>query len=178
MWFTSFSYAQVWEGIAFCFHIVWRDKFASIQVCSACNLRGSCDRAYVILKEFEADARTVDVVRILLFYALDPLVLSGGERPSGREVIESSVRNLLSQLIKLSESSPAPAPVPARSKLPAQDAVAEDQPLTSMTNKSSKDVEMKKGDWMCPKWVILAHADIFLAFIDLLHFHVKFERHS
>ncbi|XP_061343663.1 zinc finger protein VAR3, chloroplastic [Gastrolobium bilobum] len=120
-------------------------------VCSACNLRGSCDRAYVILKEFEADARTVDIVRILLFYALDPLVLSGGEKPPGREVIESSARKLLSQLIELSESYPAPPPAPAHSKLTAQDSVAKGQPLRFMTNKLSKDVEMKKGDWMCPK---------------------------
>lgn len=95
----------------------------------------------MILKETEADARTVDIVRILLFYAVDPLVISRGEKPLGREVIESSVRKLLSQLIELSESSPAPVPA----------SVAKGQPRSSMTNKLSKDVEMKKGDWMCPK---------------------------
>ncbi|TKY44795.1 Zinc finger protein VAR3 [Spatholobus suberectus] len=124
-------------------------------VCGACSLRSSCDRAYVILKDFETDARTVDIVRILLFYALDPLVLSGGDKPPGREVIESSARKLLSQLIELSELSPAPipapTPTPARSKPTAQDAVAKGQPLSVTTNQLSKDVEMKKGDWMCPK---------------------------
>ncbi|RDX86485.1 Zinc finger protein VAR3, chloroplastic [Mucuna pruriens] len=124
-------------------------------VCSACNLRSSCDRAYVILKDFETDARTVDIVRILLFYALDPLVLSGGDKPPGREIIESSARKLLSQLIELSESSPAPPPAPARaparSKPTAQDAVRKGQPLSVTSNQLSKDVEMKKGDWMCPK---------------------------
>ncbi|KAG5022188.1 hypothetical protein JHK82_018056 [Glycine max] len=119
-------------------------------VCGACYLRSSCDRAYVILKDFETDARTVDIVRILLFYALDPLVLSGGDKPPGREVIESSVRKLLSQLIELSES-PAPAPAPARSKPTAQDGVVEGQSLSVTTNQLFKDVEMKKGDWMCPK---------------------------
>ncbi|KAL2344109.1 hypothetical protein Fmac_005394 [Flemingia macrophylla] len=109
-------------------------------VCSGCNLRSSCDRAYVILKDFETDARTVDVVRLLLFYALDPLVLSRGDKSPGREVIESSARKLLSQLIELSESSPTPAP--ARSK-PTAPSVT--------TNQLSKGVEMKKGDWMCPK---------------------------
>lgn len=106
-------------------------------VCSACNLRSSCDRAYMILKDVEIDARTVDIVRILLFYALDPLVLSGGDKPPGREVIESSARKLLSQLIELSESFPAPIHAPA--------------PSCSKPNQLSKDVEMKKGDWMCPK---------------------------
>ncbi|OIW20154.1 hypothetical protein TanjilG_02134 [Lupinus angustifolius] len=120
-------------------------------VCSACNLRDSCDRAYVILKEFEADARTVDIVRILMFYALDPLVLSGEEKLPGREVTESSVRKLLSQLVELSDSSPAPAPAPTRPKTTTQDATAKGQPPSFMTNKLSKDVEMKKGDWMCPK---------------------------
>ncbi|MED6168698.1 hypothetical protein PIB30_013889 [Stylosanthes scabra] len=128
------------------------------EVCSACHLRGSCDRAYVIMETLGlgVDARTVDVVRILLFYALDPVVLSGGEKPSGRELVESSVRKLLSQLIEFSESSPAPAPAPslpapARSKSTAQNAVAEGQPLTSTTSKSSKDVEMKNRDWICQK---------------------------
>ncbi|XP_027357877.1 zinc finger protein VAR3, chloroplastic isoform X2 [Abrus precatorius] len=122
-------------------------------VCSACNLRSSCDRAYVILKDFETDARTVDLVRILLFYALDPLVLSGGDKPPGQEVIESSARKLLSQLIELSElsSAPAPAPSSACSKLTAQDTVAKGHPISVMTKKLSKDVEMKKGDWMCSK---------------------------
>ncbi|KAM0986129.1 hypothetical protein ACFX13_013599 [Malus domestica] len=37
------------------------------EVYGGCNLRGSCDRAYVILKESEAAARTVGIVQILLF---------------------------------------------------------------------------------------------------------------
>ncbi|BAU02697.1 hypothetical protein LR48_Vigan10g035100 [Vigna angularis] len=119
-------------------------------VCGACNLRSSCDRAYVILKNFETDARTVDIVRILLFYALDPLVLSGGDKPSGREVIESSARKLLSQLIELSES-PTPAPAVARSKPTARDPVGEGQSQSVKSNQLPKDVEMKKGDWICPK---------------------------
>ncbi|CAL5186665.1 unnamed protein product [Lathyrus oleraceus] len=118
-------------------------------VCSACNLRDSCDRAYVILKESEADARTVDIVRILLFYAVDPLVLSGGEKPPGREVIESSARQLLSQLIELSEASPAPPPVPAQST--SKDTVAKSKPLSFRADMLSKHVEMKRGDWTCPK---------------------------
>lgn len=121
-------------------------------VCSACNLRESCDRAYVLLKESEADARTVDIVRILLFYAIDPLVLSGGEKPPGREVIESSARKLLSQLIELSESSPAPPPFPAYSKSTSQENVSKGKPLSfKAAEMLSKNVEMKKGDWVCQK---------------------------
>ncbi|WJX67245.1 hypothetical protein P8452_51729 [Trifolium repens] len=119
-------------------------------VCSACNLKDSCDRAYVILKESEADARTVDIVRILLFYAIDPLVLSVGEKPPGRDVIESSARKLLSQLIELSELSPPP-PVPAPSKSTAHDSGAKGKPLSFRADMLSKTVEMKSGDWMCSK---------------------------
>ncbi|KAA8542829.1 hypothetical protein F0562_023981 [Nyssa sinensis] len=116
-------------------------------VCSACNLRESCDRAYVILKESEAAARTVDIVRILLFYALDPLVISGGEKPPGRESVEVSARYLLSDLIKLSQTSPDPAlPKPS-----AKASRRKEQSQGIMDDKFSQDVEMKKGDWMCPK---------------------------
>ncbi|KAA8541356.1 hypothetical protein F0562_025325 [Nyssa sinensis] len=114
-------------------------------VCSACNLRGSCDRAYMILKESEAVARTVDIVRILLFYAVDPLVVSGGVKPPGRELVETSARNLLSDLITLSETSPAPAPPKPAMKFPHE----KEQSQEFMDDKFSP--EMKRGDWMCPK---------------------------
>ncbi|XP_062118028.1 zinc finger protein VAR3, chloroplastic isoform X1 [Humulus lupulus] len=115
-------------------------------VCSACNLRGSCDRAYTILKEFEADARTVDIVRVLLFYALDPIVISGGEKPVGRELVESSARKLLSELLELSETSVDPSlPKPA-AKVPKQ----KEKSLSLTDDDMSNNVEMKRGDWICP----------------------------
>ncbi|XP_058227599.1 zinc finger protein VAR3, chloroplastic isoform X2 [Rhododendron vialii] len=113
-------------------------------VCSACNLRGSCDKAYVILKESEAAARTVDIVRILLFYALDPLVVSDGEKLPRRALVEASARNLLSELTLLGETSPDPA-------LPMPAAQASPQKKRSLSFVEDKDVEMKRGDWMCPK---------------------------
>uniref|UniRef100_A0A5B6ZYQ0 Putative Zinc finger family protein isoform 1 n=1 Tax=Davidia involucrata TaxID=16924 RepID=A0A5B6ZYQ0_DAVIN len=116
-------------------------------VCSACNLRGSCDRAYVIPKESEGAARTVDIVRILLFYALDPLVISGGVKPPGRELVEISARNLLVDLIRLSETSLDPAlPKPA-----GKASNKKEQSQEFMDDKFSQDVEMKRGDWMCLK---------------------------
>ncbi|XP_010034333.2 zinc finger protein VAR3, chloroplastic [Eucalyptus grandis] len=116
-------------------------------VCSACNLRGSCDKAYVILKESEAAARTVDIVRILLFYATDPLVFSGGQKPPGRDLVESSARELLTQLIELSETSPDPElPKPATK---VRRAIK--QSINFVDDNLSQDVEMKRGDWMCPK---------------------------
>lgn len=121
--------------------------FACLQVCSGCNLRGSCDRAYVILKESEADARTVDIVRVLLFHALDPLVISGGEKPVSGELVESSARKLLSELLQLSETSPDPAlPKPA-----ARVSKKKERSLIVTNDRMSQEVEMKRGDWICPK---------------------------
>ncbi|XP_058108097.1 zinc finger protein VAR3, chloroplastic [Magnolia sinica] len=115
------------------------------EVCSGCNLRGSCDRAYVIAKEGE-DARTVDIVRILLSYAIDPLVLSGGEKPHGREHVEASARRLLSKLIELSDTARDPS-------LPksAVKSVVEKQRNISDCDKQFLNVEMKRGDWICCK---------------------------
>ena len=137
--------------------MVWLN--AVLQVCSGCSLRGSCDRAYVILKDNEADARTVDIVRILLSYALDPLVFSEEERPPNRAVVETSVRKLLYDLIELSQTTPDP-PVqkPATKVLRPKEQEwrfsddkqhLQSDPLGG--KKLSQDVEMKRGDWMCPK---------------------------
>ncbi|CAL1354553.1 unnamed protein product [Linum trigynum] len=168
-------------------------------VCGACNLRGSCDRAYIILKDKEAEARTVDLVRIILFYALDPLVISDGQRPAGRENVEGAARKLLSEMVELSERTAAPEPLkPAATKSgnrkiqfvhEADDKTAtksgnrkiqfvhdaDDKTSNGMATKGSnrkakfireagdkasnsfgggqrsEDVEMKRGDWMCPK---------------------------
>ncbi|ERM95836.1 hypothetical protein AMTR_s00060p00085440 [Amborella trichopoda] len=106
-------------------------------VCSACNLRGSCDRAYVNAKE-EEGARTVDIVRILLSYAMDPVVLSEGGKPHGRENVEVSARKLLTELVELSDTPLDPA-------LPTS-------VLKSIPEKLQKVMmgqEMKKGDWIC-----------------------------
>ncbi|VFQ87212.1 unnamed protein product [Cuscuta campestris] len=132
--------------------------------CGACNLRGSCDRANVILKESDGVARTVDIVRLLFLYAMDPLVTSGGEKPPGRELIESSVRKLLLELIELSETpidpeltKPTPATFSER-KRSAGSIVDDDWESYEVGRRKStgnmvgKDkVEMKSGDWICSK---------------------------
>lgn len=125
-----------------------------MQVCSACTLRGSCDRAYVILKDSEVDARTVDIVRILLFYALDPLVISGGDKPAGRELVDLSVKKLFSELIKLSETAPDPSlpkPPSKPASKPAPKRVHRKEQINFVEDQLLQDIEMKRGDWMCPK---------------------------
>ncbi|KAL1553693.1 zinc finger protein VAR3, chloroplastic-like [Salvia divinorum] len=118
-------------------------------VCSSCSLRGSCDRAYVLLTETETAARTVDVVRMLMSFALDPLVVSGEveDKPAGRELVESSARRLLSELVELSETPvdpdlPKPASVVHQKKKQLQF-------VDSSDSRSSKSIDLKPGDWVC-----------------------------
>lgn len=126
---------------------MWSKQITYMQVCGGCNLRGSCDKAYVILKESESAARTVDIVRILLLYALDPVVISGEEKPHGRELIEASTRKLLSKLIELSDTAPSPdLPKPA-----SKDTHKKEKSLNFADDEHTRDVEMKRGDWMCSK---------------------------
>ncbi|KAI7731038.1 hypothetical protein M8C21_008177, partial [Ambrosia artemisiifolia] len=113
--------------------------------CGVCVLRGSCDRAYVVLKEIESDARTVDVVRMLLNYALDPVV-GLSKKPLGADVVEASAKKLLLELTKLSDTKVDPElqrpAAPVARKTPSFDFKERD---------STRNVEMKRGDWMCPK---------------------------
>lgn len=100
-----------------------------------------------MLSESEDGARTVDVVRILLFYALDPLVIFGESKPPGSELVESSARKLLLELVEFGETPPDPdLPKPASITAPKKK-----QSLDLSDNKSSKNIEMKPGDWVCTK---------------------------
>ncbi|KAG9458614.1 hypothetical protein H6P81_003122 [Aristolochia fimbriata] len=114
------------------------------EVCSACNLRGSCDRAYVVAKENEG-ARTVDVVRVLLSYAMEQ---SDSEKSTAREQVEMPARKLLSQLIELADTSMDPSLPKLAEKLSNQ---KEKASLASVYEKDFQNVEMKKGDWICSK---------------------------
>ncbi|CAN0902271.1 Zinc finger protein VAR3, chloroplastic [Linum grandiflorum] len=137
-------------------------RLAEGDVCGVCNLRGSCDRAYVILKDDEDEARTVDLVRILMFYALDPLVISNGQRPAGRDTMELAARKLLAEMVHLSEKIADPAPVkPLATKKVDRKVQAVHKPddKANTVYKSpgdgqrsmSQNVEMKRGDWLCSK---------------------------
>ncbi|XP_077230747.1 uncharacterized protein LOC143863852 [Tasmannia lanceolata] len=116
-------------------------------VCSACNLRGSCDKAYATLKDDEG-ARTVDIVRILLNYAIEPLILSEGVKSQVRGNVEASSRKLLSELIELSDTSPDPS-LPKDLANPSHK--KEQLQKVTKNDKQSQNVEMKRGDWICSK---------------------------
>ncbi|KAL9681997.1 hypothetical protein QQ045_013790 [Rhodiola kirilowii] len=116
-------------------------------VCGSCNLRGSCDRAYVILKESEAAARTVDVVRILLMYALDPLVIGGEEIPPGVSLFVESAKRLLSKLVELSETVPEPPAVQQVVKV----SKPKERTQSFVDDVQTQNAELMRGDWMCPR---------------------------
>jgi len=120
------------------------------QVCGACNLRGSCDRAYVI-ENVDAQARTVDVMRILMSYAVDPALNSGGTNPSITEHVQDSARKLLGELIKLSDTTIDPTlPKPEVQSTSKKEPSEKSEKVIRKSN-HSRDIEMKKGDWICSK---------------------------
>ncbi|GAB2285298.1 hypothetical protein Dimus_019752 [Dionaea muscipula] len=119
-------------------------------VCSACILRGSCDRAYLIFNQSEAVAGTLDIMRVLLSYALDPLVISDREKTHFRGQIESSTRRLLNEIVELSELTFDAAQVPPQPVIKPPSSRMEKK-VHVLDNKQSYDLDMKRGDWMCPK---------------------------
>jgi hypothetical protein len=114
-------------------------------------LRGSCDKAYVIPKD-EQVTRTVDVIRVLLTYALEPSNLSGSE-PIVQTNIQESAKSLLAELIRLSDTSIDPSlPRPVLHTVSTKkEEVKNSMPKASSRIHQSVGVEMKRGDWLCPK---------------------------
>ncbi|KAK8522666.1 hypothetical protein V6N13_115625 [Hibiscus sabdariffa] len=113
-------------------------------VCSSCNLRGNCDRAYVKAREDEG-GRTVDVMRILLTYGLDPVTGSVENKPCQNKLVKESVRGLLKEMVDYgSEDQQVAIPIAAPSR---RDASVQDHSTTQGHIK----VPMKPGDWLCPK---------------------------
>lgn len=112
-------------------------------VCSSCNLRGDCDRAFVKAREDEG-GRTVDVMRIILTYGLDPIIDSVENKPCLNKKVKESVRRLLKEIVEHSTEE-------ENSNLPDTRKVLIGQVLRNPQDKGKIDVPMKQGDWLCPK---------------------------
>ncbi|KAM5550443.1 zinc finger protein VAR3, chloroplastic [Rosa sericea] len=94
---------------------------------------------------FDTDkAQTVDLMRFILSYASTPVFSSERNNLYNRELVESSVRNLLTEMAKLCYSAP------------------ESNSFGTVQNQSSnnhgttpgpfgKTIEMKRGDWICSR---------------------------
>ncbi|XP_059447374.1 uncharacterized protein LOC132178831 [Corylus avellana] len=115
-------------------------------VCSSCNLRGDCDRAYVKARQ-EEGGRTVDVMRILLTYALDPITGTLENKSLLNKLVKESVRRLLKEMVEYSTKeldSKLPKATPLKRVASAKD-------HSSPPGKGHLNVPMKQGDWLCPK---------------------------
>ncbi|XP_042505342.1 uncharacterized protein LOC122081963 [Macadamia integrifolia] len=110
-------------------------------VCSSCTLRGSCDRAYVKARENER-GRTVDVMRILITYGLDPITGSVENKSCLSKRIKESVRKLLTEMVKFSIN------LDSGSVKGTNSSILEP---SSQQQKAQINVPMKQGDWVCPK---------------------------
>ncbi|XP_028761556.1 zinc finger protein VAR3, chloroplastic [Neltuma alba] len=88
-------------------------------------------------------AHTVDLMKFLLSYASNPWVLSQRDNLHNRDLVESSVRNLFAELFKLICNAPG---------LNSYGALQNQMPVRSgQTMAPAKKIEMKRGDWICPR---------------------------
>ncbi|GAV64798.1 zf-RanBP domain-containing protein, partial [Cephalotus follicularis] len=114
-------------------------------VCSSCNLRGSCERAYVKAKEYEV-SRTADVMRILLTYGLDTVTATVENKQCLNKVVKESVRRLLNQMVEFSiKEFDSDLPNSTKRNATMQDHL-------SLQEKGHVNVPpMKQGNWRFPK---------------------------
>ncbi|KAF7044179.1 hypothetical protein CFC21_053442 [Triticum aestivum] len=104
------------------------------EVCSQCNLRGSCERAYVRARKEEV-GRTVDVMRILLTYGLDIITGNVGNKACLNKTVKESIKKLLNEVVELDSKGPGSTTDKAAQRIP----------------KGQSAVPVKQGDWNCPK---------------------------
>ncbi|KAM7272204.1 hypothetical protein ACFE04_026867 [Oxalis oulophora] len=118
-------------------------------VCSSCSLRSTCERGYLITNK-EDEARTIDVMRVLLSFGFDPVKgMSTNKSIMKQKSVKTIVRKLLHEIVKLSAVPIDPnLPPPVIRKPPPKVKIP---PPTPKRRVGRDDVEMKKGDWLCPK---------------------------
>ncbi|XP_010931605.1 uncharacterized protein [Elaeis guineensis] len=118
-------------------------------VCSSCSLRNSCSRGYILTPK-EDEARTLDVMRILLTFGFDHINGSVENKALMKmKSVKTAVRKLLHEVIKLSAVPIDPnLPPPVIKKPPPK---VKQPPPPPKKRVGRDDVEMKKGDWLCPK---------------------------
>lgn len=88
-------------------------------------------------------ANMVDLMKFMLSYASNCLVSSERNILYNRNLVESVVRNLFSDLFKLSYSAPGPNSFDSvQSQIPGR---------FGRTMPPGQNIEMKRGDWICPR---------------------------
>ncbi|PUZ37362.1 hypothetical protein GQ55_9G113500 [Panicum hallii var. hallii] len=102
------------------------------EVCSQCNLRGSCERAYVKARKEEV-GRTVDVMRILLTYGLDVITDNVENRACLNKTVKESIKSLLNDVVEVDSRGSGSSTT------------------KSAQHKGQSALPRKQGDWNCPK---------------------------
>lgn len=114
-------------------------------------MRNTCDRAYLLTNK-EDEARTIDAMRVLLAYGFD--YENGSivnESVLKQKSVKAVVRKLLYEVVKLSAIPIDPnLPPPVIKKPPPK---VKQPPPPPKKRVGRDDIEMKKGDWLCPKYV-------------------------
>lgn len=122
------------------------------QVCSSCSLRKSCERGYLLTNK-EDEARTIDIMRVLLTFGFDPVNGSVVNKALLKQKsVKTIVRKLLHEVVKLSSVPIDPNLPPPVIKRPPPKVKQPPPPPKKRVGRD--DVEMKKGDWLCPKYVL------------------------
>ncbi|KFK35598.1 hypothetical protein AALP_AA4G012200 [Arabis alpina] len=118
-------------------------------VCSSCSLRNSCEKAFLLTNK-EDEARTLDLMRILFTYGFDPLNGTvANKNLLKKKSVKTVVRKLLHEIVKLSTVPIDPnLTPPVIKKAPPK---VKQPPPPPKRRVGRDDIEMKKGDWLCPK---------------------------
>ncbi|KAL9248105.1 hypothetical protein vseg_021464 [Gypsophila vaccaria] len=118
-------------------------------VCSSCSLRNTCERAYLVTNK-EDEARTIDLMRVLLAYGFDPINGSVENKSLLKQKpVKVATRMLLHEVVRLSAVPIDPnLPPPLIKKRPPK---VKQPPPPPKRRVGRDDIEMKKGDWLCQK---------------------------
>lgn len=113
-------------------------------VCVTCSLRGNCDRAYVKAREGDG-GRTVDVMRLLLTYGLNPVTGLVENKSCLNKVVEETARRLLKEIVEhcmkeLNSESTSATFTKLKSSL---------QENSNYQGQGHMSISTKQGDWIC-----------------------------
>lgn len=112
-------------------------------------MRSSCEKAYLLTNK-EDEPRTIDVMRVLLSYGFDPVNGSVSNMSLLKmKSVKTVVRKLIHEVVKLGSVPIDPSlPPPVIKKPPPK---VKQPPPPPKKRVGRDDIEMKKGDWLCPK---------------------------
>lgn len=88
--------------------------------------------------------RTVDVMRIILTYGLDPIIGSVDNKPSLNKTVIESMRRLLKEIVEHSTDE-------ENSNSPDTTKISIQEVHPNPQEKRKTHGPLKQGDWLCPK---------------------------